>query len=109
MANTSERVQQLRKNFMKHHKEGKTIKEISEIYNVSTRLIYYILQEIADENNVSRESLLTTPHREHSKNSRKSSRTVELKPQVIRQNFDTMISNAKGLIDKIDSILQEEE
>ncbi|MGN1298148.1 MAG: hypothetical protein ACI4VH_07040 [Clostridia bacterium] len=107
MANTSERVQQLKKNFMKHHNEGKTIKEISEHYNVSTRHIYFILQEIADENNVSRESLLTTPHREHPRNgSAKTSKQV--KPQEIREKFDTMISNAKTLIKKIDYILQEE-
>ena len=93
---------------MKHHNEGKTIREISEIYNVSTRHIYNILQEIADENNVSRKSLLTTPHCEHPKNRSRSSRTAEVKPQEIKRNFDTMISDAKCLIDKIDSILQEE-
>jgi predicted DNA-binding protein YlxM (UPF0122 family) len=106
--NTSERVQQLKKNFMKHRiDEGKTIKEISEIYNVSTRHIYLRLQEIANENNVTRESLLTTPHREHPR--RSSSTTEQVNPQEIRQEFDTMISNAKVLIEKIDSILQEEE
>lgn len=108
MGNTSERVQQLKKNFMKHHNEGKTIKEISEHYNVSTRHIYFILQEIADENNVTRESLLTTPHHEHLR--RGSAKTsVQVKPEEVRKKFDTMISNAKTLISKIDSILQEEE
>mgnify|MGYP000293687015 FL=1 len=56
MANKSIRMEELKKNFMKHHEEGKTIKEISELYNVSTRHIYNSLQDIADENNVSRES-----------------------------------------------------
>lgn len=108
MANTSERVQQLKKNFMKHHEKGETIREISNRYHVTTRHIYSILQEIADENNVSRESLLTTPHREHL---RKESDKIsgQIKPEEVREKFDTMISNAKTLINEIDSILQEEE
>lgn len=108
MANTSERVQQLKKNFMKHHQKGETIKEIANRYHVTPRHIYSILQDIADENNVSRESLLTAPHCDHvRKASYKNS--GQINPEEIRKKFNTMISNAKTLINKIDSILQEEE
>lgn len=108
MGNTSERVTLLKKNFMKHHDNGETIKQISNRYHVTTRHIYFILQEIADENNVTRESLLTTPHHEHLR--RGSAKTSgQVKPEEVRKKFDTMISNAKTLISKIDSILQEEE
>ena len=107
MANKSIRMEELKKNFMKHHEEGKTIKEISELYNVSTRHIYNSLQDIADENNVSRESLLTTVHKQQ-KPLQNTKSDGQINPAEMKENFDGIINNAKIIIKKIDSILQEE-
>ena len=107
MANKSIRMEELKKNFMKHHEEGKTIKEISELYNVSTRHIYNSLQDIADENNVSRESLLTNVHKKH-KPLQNTKSAGQINPAEMKENFDGIKNNAKIIIKKIDSILQEE-
>jgi predicted DNA-binding protein YlxM (UPF0122 family) len=98
---------ELKKNFMKHHEEGKTIKEIAELYNVSIRHIYTSLQDIADENNVSRESLLTNVHKKH-KPLQNTKSAGQINPAEMKENFDGIINNAKIIIKKIDSILQEE-
>jgi len=107
MANKSVRMAELKKNFMKHHEEGKTIKEIAELYNVSKRHIYTSLQDIADENNVSRESLLTNVHKKH-KPLQNTKSAGQINPAEMKENFDGIINNAKIIIKKIDSILQEE-
>ena len=107
MANKSIRMEELKKNFMKHHEEGKTIKEISELYNVSTRHIYNSLQDIADENNVSRESLLKNIHKKHQP-PQNIKLAGQINPAEMNENFYGIINNAKIIIKKIDSILQEE-
>ena len=107
MANKSIRMEELKKDFMKHHEEGKTIKEISELYNVSTRHIYNSLQDIADENNVSRESLLKKIHKKHQPPQNIKS-AGQINPAEMNENFYGIINNAKIIIKKIDSILQEE-
>lgn len=66
MANTSERVKALKKHFIEERQRGLTISEIAKRYKVSQRHIYFLLQEIADENGVSRRSLLDIPHKQHS-------------------------------------------
>ena len=50
MANSSERVKKLKKNFMKHHEEGWSVRQIADHYHVTTRYTYSILEEIAKEN-----------------------------------------------------------
>lgn len=107
MANKSVRMAELKKNFMKHHEEGKTIKEIAELYNVSIRHIYNSLQDIADENNVSRESLLKNIHKKHQPPQNIKS-AGQINPAEMNENFYGIINNAKIIIKKIDSILQEE-
>ena len=43
---------------MKERREGKTIAQIAKEYEMNVSTVYSSLQIIADENNVSRESLL---------------------------------------------------
>lgn len=54
----SERTKRMRKNFMKERREGKNIAQIAKEYEMNVSTVYSSLQIIADENNVSRESLL---------------------------------------------------
>ena len=84
--------------------EWQNSKEIAELYNVSIRHIYTSLQDIADENNVSRESLLTNVH----KPLQNTKSAGQINPAEMKENFDGIINNAKIIIKKIDSILQEE-
>lgn len=110
MANVSERVKELKKNFISHRENGETIKDISNRYQVSTRHIYHILHEIADENGVSRESLLVSPHHKHPKRGSILSEQIKTDEiDEIRENFEIMLSNAYKIIKQISDILQQEE
>lgn len=54
----SERAQKLLKNFMSLHNSGYSIPEIAEMHGLNPATVYRHLQEIADANGVTRESLL---------------------------------------------------
>ena len=58
MPRITQRVQNLKENFMQYHKDGYTIPEIAKIFNVDDSTIYANLDEIARSNGVTRESLL---------------------------------------------------
>lgn len=109
MANTSERVLQLKKNFMEHHKNGWTIQEIADKYHVTRRHTYTLLQEIADENGVTRESLLEIPHSQHASPLFLHRDGVEkVNVEEIRKDFQNIISSANNVMKAIDTLLEED-
>lgn len=61
----NERTLQMMQNYISLHAEGLAPSEIAKKFGLSTRTVYYVLQEIADKAGVPRESLLKTPHSEH--------------------------------------------
>lgn len=61
----NERTLQMRSHFMELWGNGKTVKEVAEQFNLSTYTVYANLQRIADDNGVTRESLLRQPHSAH--------------------------------------------
>ena len=103
---TSERTIQLKKHFMELHEKGWSIAKIAEHFSLSQRHIYNVLPEIAEENGVSKESLLAVPHKEHSTRSKTTKSSVN--PYEIEKSFDKMISTGKDIINQITCILQEE-
>lgn len=54
----SERTAQMERSFMELHNQGMTISQIAEKFDLQPRTVYYRLQAIADDNGVTRESLL---------------------------------------------------
>lgn len=58
MPRTTQRVKNLKENFMQYHNDGYTIPEIAKIFKVDVSTVYANLDEIAQANNVTRESLL---------------------------------------------------
>ena len=62
MAKTSTRV--LEMNFIQMQQNGKNIAEIASAFNLSTCTVYMRLQEIADENGISRKDLLQNDYPE---------------------------------------------
>lgn len=107
MATTmNERTKQLKENFMELHEKGWSIAQIAEYFHLSQRHIYNVLPEIAEENGVSKESLLAVPHKEHSTRSKTTKSTIN--PYEIEKSFDEMISQGKKIINNITSILHEE-
>ena len=63
MAERDERTLRMKQEYMRlHFKEGKSPKEIAELFSLTPTTVYSMLQEIADENGVSRSELLQQPH-----------------------------------------------
>lgn len=53
-----ERTLKMMANFMSHHEAGMSIPEIAKKYDLTARVVYYRLDEIAEAAGVTRESLL---------------------------------------------------
>lgn len=110
MANRSQRVKDMIEGFMHLHSEGKSIAEIANYFNLSTRTIYQYLEVIAKKNNVTRESLLKTMHKPHEM---KSVRNYNPKEKTnldeMRKDFSDMINSADNIIYQIENILNKEE
>lgn len=63
----TDKVKFMIENFMDYHNEGYSIKEIAKICGITDRTIYYYLELIAKNNDVSRNSLLRNTHKQHKK------------------------------------------
>lgn len=59
---------QMKKEFVRLHRKGMTVKEIAERFDLSTWTVYHYLGEIAEENGLTREELLSKPKKPAVKN-----------------------------------------
>lgn len=106
MARESERVRLMKENFMRLHNAGYSIPQIAEQHNLDKMTVYRHLQEIADANSVTRESLLQivkTP------SERTLQRQEELKAKVtvegLRQGFKDVGEHIETLIGNIEEVI----
>ena len=103
MART-QRVERLLKEFMQYHNAGYTVLEIAKIFKVDFSTVYNYLQEIADANGVTRESLLERKSSQH-----ESLHSVFAKEKIDATNlikdFEMVEKDLGGVIAKIDQIL----
>ena len=104
----SERVKQMKKDFIKYRESGKTIKEIANIFGLTDRTVYLHLQDIADENNLSRDELLFRVHKQHI---RVSNKQVNEKKEIIdidemKKEFNEMLKTSENIIEKIEETLE---
>ncbi len=109
-ATTSERVFIMKQNFMMWHEKGYTIPEIAEMHNLSFSCVYRHLQEIADENNTTREELLKLVRtakgdREWERESKK----VIIDVDKMNVEFEKSIAVIDEIINRIDEIILKEE
>lgn len=104
----SERVNLMMQGFMSMHESGMTIAEIANHFRISKFTIYDHLQEIADNNKVDRESLLTVPHKEHERNISPGPKSY-INPEILLENYNSMISNTEMIIRDIRKVITEEE
>lgn len=105
MAHRTQRVEKLMKEFMQYHNNGYSILEIAEIFHVTFATVYNRLQEIADLNGVSRESLLerdssvhSTPHQLFLKE--------KVDAQALLNGFNDVENNINKIIAEIDNMLE---
>ena len=107
----TERTKRMKQSFIALHNDGKSIKEIAEIFNLHYSTVYYALGDIAKENNLRREDLLERS-REKAKNEirpRSYIKKEQIKPDVLITHFDKVKSEVRSIIEIIDQALIKEE
>ena len=104
----NERTFQMKLNFMKHHRDGMTIPEIADHYNLSRRTVYRSLQSIADTNGVSRDALLKVPHAEHAKYEREFILVKPINVSDFRQKMEVMVEQMKATLASVDQAIEEQ-
>lgn len=104
MART-QRVEKLVKEFMQYHNNGYSILEIAEIFNVNFSTVYNHLQEIADNNGVSRDSLLEKISSTHN-TIHQPFLKEKVDAQTLLNGFNTIETEINKIIAEIDTILE---
>lgn len=99
----------MKEEFMELRNSGKTINEIAKICGVTNQCIYRHLQEIADENHVSRDELLSRDCNQHSKKNELQQEKEILSTENLKKYFLGMLENVDGIILAIDDALKMEE
>ena len=106
----SERMRQLKENFMQLHNEGDLIPEIAEKFSLDASTVYRALQSIADANNVSREELLLRPKKASEKIRWKAEeKQVKVDMQELQNGFNKAKDAIQETIEFIDNIIKGEE
>ncbi len=95
MSTRTQRVEKLHKEFMSYHKQGYSVLEIAKILKVDFSTVYKHLQQIADENGVTRESLLVKPSSSYSERATYSTDKVNF------EKLRTEFANVEQSIDEI--------
>ena len=108
MANkNSERTSLMKKEFIKLRASGMSIQDIAKKYGMTARNIYFHLQEIADENHVTRDELLFVPQKPHiikSSNSKRLSKEA-ISPEELKKDFSEILEKVDNIIEKIDTTI----
>lgn len=105
MAAESERVVQMKANFMKLHQEGWSIAEIADKFNLCTRTVYYHLDTIASQHGLKRENLLRQVHKtpaywEHQNNS------LKVDVNNLLENFNVAQIALRKISEELNALIQ---
>lgn len=103
MSRITQRVEMLKKDFMKYHNNGYSIREIADVFQVDFSTVYNHLQEIADAYGVTRESLLAKPNIPHS--SRLAFQKEKTDVGELKDGFTKIENDIDEVISVIDKIL----
>lgn len=105
MSKVSERVLVMKSNFMRLHQEGYSILEIAKQYDLCKKTMYRHLQEIADENGISRNALLKIVRTQKTdKNWREEETRVRADAQLLKDGFSELINMLEESIGKIEEL-----
>lgn len=108
---SSERVRAMKREFMTLHNDGYGIYEIAEHFGLHFTTVYRHLEEVALENDVSRESLLATVRTKHRPKVSLSEdeKTAKVTFEEIGKHLEDAENSLKDVITNIDKLLKEEE
>lgn len=102
----SARVGQMMENFIRLHNEGKDISEIAEMFQLSSSTIYLKLQEIADKEGITREELLSRPHKKHVVTmQRKVAKSIDI--CELKKGFEDLQKDIDEILVNIDEAIEE--
>ena len=90
------------------HQQGYYIAEIAKKYELSPCTVYLHLQEIADANGVSRESLLQVVRTPSERQYKEEERRIQVNIEELKKGFSDLDESFQRLITTIDNILEEE-
>jgi len=108
MARESERMRLMKENFMELHQQGFTIPEIAAKFNLGKATVYHTLQDIADANGVSRESLLQIVRTPTERAYKEEAKKVKVNVAELKNGFKEAGNHLDLLIGIIDETLREE-
>lgn len=103
-AKTSERTRMMMSQFMSLHNQGYSISQIAEKFNLSKPTIYKYLEQIAQQEGVSRESLLQEIHTSPAYWLREEQR-VKIDIDQLSKNFIIAETALNKIISQIDLLL----
>jgi len=109
MAQRTQRVERLLQEFLQYHKEGFSIPEIASIFQVDLSTVYNYLQEIADSNGVTRDSLLERPFVSYNYQKRCYTAEDKLPIATLKNELDTLEKEIKYLLNITSKILTSKE
>ena len=96
-----ERTLQMIKGFLKDHQNGLTIPEIAKKYNLSVTTVRNYLDQIAEENNVSRDSLLERVHPPHYMSESINRPTPRISDEEFKSKADSVQQSLDELNDAV--------
>ncbi len=110
MLKRSERVKLMIKEYMIRRMEGLSNLQIAEKYGVTNQTLYRYLQIIADNNGVTRESLLDLPRKKNNVEYPKGGKKEEISCSIkLEDKFDTLLNVLSEVMNQIDMIINEQE
>lgn len=97
----SERVLQMKQNFMSLHLQGYSIPAIAERFQIDKSTVYFHLQDIADENHTSRQSLLKIVRTDSKSYLRQEETAFRVDSDELMQEFARAKNSISTLMEKI--------
>lgn len=109
MSNEHERTLRMKGEYSNLHMQGYGPQDIAKKFNLSPCTVYSHLQEIADANGVSRESLLVSPHISHAPRGKPYNPIKPLDIDDLILSTEKTIEEATKLSKSIEKYLDEQE
>lgn len=106
--NRTQRVNRLISSFMDYHNQGYSIQEIAEKLSISYVTVYHYLDEIAKNNDTTREELLQKVHQTERSDKGQSRKEISINSEEIVLNLKNLVTEVDCLINKISEALKED-
>lgn len=104
----NERTLKMMENFIVDHKADMSIAEIAEKYGITKWTVYEHLDEIAEKNHVSRDSLLDVIKTHYTFNQTKKREIVTIDIEKFDESTQKIVDNIDDIIKMTEEVIEEE-